>query len=202
MYAKLLEFGEDIALGILNGGTPVAVPGSGMHLLFGERPSTQSINIRFGRRFETWFHEAVQSGDNEFKMIKGGVQNVGNGIKKDIDLIFADETNKVIYYRELKLNMDLDSEKLPATYEKVTLISNRLKKFYPEYMVNSAVLTWSTYYKKDITKNQSKIKACEANGVAVEDPSSFFKIISLKISKDEYDSYFRRIGSIFNGVKQ
>jgi hypothetical protein len=198
MNAKLLKFGEGLAHDIAQNGLSVAQPGSGMYLLFGTCPSTQSLNIKFGRAFEKWFHKAVQLGDNEFKMMPGGVWK---SINKDLDLIFKDETNKVIYYRELKLNLNLDTEKIVSTYEKVNYISDHLKQTYPEYTVNSAVLAWGTYYKENMGA-QSKIKKSHDYDVAVEDPSSFFELVSLKLSQDEYNSYFRKIGAIFNGARQ
>ena len=49
--------------------------------------------------------------------VKENVQQINNK-KKDVDLIFKDENNKVIYYREMKGNIELDTEKLPATISK------------------------------------------------------------------------------------
>jgi len=66
-------------------------------------------------------------------------------IKKDIDLIFKDEINKIIYYRELKANIELDSEKLPATISKCKEIEKYLQEKYNSYKIDSGILNWSVY---------------------------------------------------------
>jgi len=75
-------------------------PGSISHLLYGEKPSEQSINIKLGRFGEFLTKELIKSNDI-FELLDCGVQMINNKLK-DVDLVFIDKIKKVIYYRELK----------------------------------------------------------------------------------------------------
>lgn len=72
-----------------------------------------------------------------------GIQKINNK-NKDVDLIFKDNINNIIYYRELKGNIELDTEKLPATINKCNEINLFLKKEY-DYQINFGILNWSIY---------------------------------------------------------
>jgi len=194
----LCQHGEELVRRLNEEEITRTKPGSGSYLLFGSRPSPQSLNIKFGRAFEKWFHQAVILGNNDYEMMKCGVWRE---IQKDLDLIFRDNQNKVIYYRELKCNIDLDTEKIVSTYEKVLYIQDHLRVKFPEYRIDVAILAWATYDKEEITA-QSKIKKCSRHGVPVEDPSSFFDLININISKKEYYDYFRHIGKRIGGISE
>ena len=55
--------------------------------------------------------------------------------KKEKDHLFMDRDNKVIYYAEIKSNINLDTEKLKVTYKKCQDIVLELKEEYPEYEI-------------------------------------------------------------------
>ena len=55
-------------------------------------------------------------------LLDTGVVEIFTGKKKDIDISFIDEENKIIYYYEEKGNIEFDTEKLPATIHKIKLI--------------------------------------------------------------------------------
>jgi hypothetical protein len=187
---KLFDFGSNIAQNLVTAGLSHSSPGSGIHLLNGPAPSTQSLLIKFGRAFEAWFEEAVRLGDTNFTVMPSGVWSE---INKDLDLIFRDNEARTIYYRELKLNLNLDTEKIVSTYEKVGLITDFLRAKYPGYTIDSGVLTWGTYGLEEITA-QSKVKKALEFNVKVEDPRSFFELVKLSMSASEYSQYFRSIG--------
>ena len=191
----LCQHGEELVRRLNEEEITRTKPGSGSYLLFGSRPSPQSLNIKFGRAFEKWFHQAVILGNNDYEMMKCGVWRE---IQKDLDLIFRDNQNKVIYYRELKCNIDLDTEKIVSTYEKVLYIQDHLRVKFPEYRIDVAILAWATYDKEKITA-QSKIKKCHDNKVQVEVPRSFFDLININISEKEYLDYFKHIGKCIEG---
>jgi len=191
MNVQLGRFGHQIVNNLIAEGLSTASPGSGMYLLYGPVPSLQSLNIKFGRAMEKWFEEAVRVGHNNFTVMKSGVWKE---ISKDLDLIFRDDDNNIIYYRELKLNLNLDTEKIVSTYEKIAHIRSFLNNKYPGYEIDAAALTWGVYDKDDMTA-QSKIKKASEYNVAVEDPSAFFKLVGTEISKPEYFSYFRQLGA-------
>ena len=178
-------------------------PGSINYLLFGDRPSTQAINIKFGYFGEAIAKEMIKT-NPDLELLKCGTQIVDNKTKKkDIDLIWIDKIMKKIYIREAKGNIELDTEKLPATFTKIT---NELMPFvkekYPEYEVNVGILNWSVYTRTEICKGISQIKQCEANGVQVDHWSDFCKLINFEWTKDDYYVYFRNFGKIIEGTPE
>lgn len=88
---------------MLNSDMTYTKPGSLSFLLHGKRPSEQSISIKMGRFGEFLTKEMIKRKDN-LELLTCGIQQINNK-KKDVDLIFKDETNKIIYYRELKANI-------------------------------------------------------------------------------------------------
>jgi hypothetical protein len=167
-------------------------PGSITHLLYGEKPSEQSINIKFGRLGEFLSKELVKSnGDTE--LLTCGIQKI-NEKNKDVDLIFKSEEKKIIYYRELKGNIELDTEKLPATINKCKEIELALQATYPDYTINCGVLNWSVYSRKILTAGLSNIKTFEAAGIKIDHMGDFFEIIGIVWDEPDFRSYFRSIG--------
>jgi len=168
-------------------------PGSLSYLLYGEKPSEQSINIKFGRFGERMSKELVKT-NSDLQLLNCGVQKI-NDKKKDVDLIFMDEKNKKIYYRELKGNIELDTEKLPATISKCKEIENSLKTTYSEYSIDCGVLNWSVYNRKILTAGLSNIKTFETSGIKIDHMEDFFKIVDITWSEEDYYLYFREIGT-------
>lgn len=118
---KIKQLGMNWIEKILEDKLTLTKAGSISHLLYGEKPSEQSINIKLGRFGEFLSKELIKTNDN-LELLNCGIQKI-NDNNKDVDLVFKDEKNKIIYYRELKGNIELDTEKLPATI-------NQLIEFY------------------------------------------------------------------------
>jgi hypothetical protein len=171
----------------------VTKPGSISHLLYGEKPSEQSINIKFGRFGEYLTKELIKT-NTIFELLKCGVQQIDNK-KKDVDLIFKDENKKIIYYRELKGNIELDTEKLPATITKCNVIANSLKTTYLDYTIDCGILNWSVYNRKILTAGLSNIKTFENGGIKIDHMEDFLNIINVYWNEDDYYAYFREIGT-------
>ena len=74
--------------------------GSISYLLYGSKLSEQSINIKMGYLGEFFTKEIIKMMCN-YELLQC--------VKKDIDLLFIDINNNVIYYRELKGNIELDT---------------------------------------------------------------------------------------------
>ena len=178
---------------ILEGELTLTKPGSISHLLYGEKPSEQSINIKFGRFGEFLSKELIQTNPN-LNLLDCGVQSIGNK-KKDVDLIFKDEVNKIIYYRELKGNIELDTEKLPATITKCKEIEAYLKTTNLDYTIDCGILNWSVYNRKILTAGLSNIKTFENGGIKIDHMEDFLNIINVFWNEDDYYSYFREIGT-------
>jgi hypothetical protein len=56
--------------------------------------------------------------------------------KREKDHLFLDETNKIIYYAELKSNINLDTEKSKSTYKKCLRNLDELQMHYPDYTIH------------------------------------------------------------------
>lgn len=168
-------------------------PGSISHLLYGEKPSEQSINIKLGR-FGEFIAKELINNNNSFELLNCGVQMINNK-RKDVDLIFIDKVRKIIYFRELKGNIELDTEKIPATIAKCNDITSFLTNKYKDYTINCAILNWSIYDRQVLTAGLSNIKTFEKAGLRIEHMGDFFAIVGATWEKEDYYSYFRMIGA-------
>lgn len=169
-------------------------PGTITYLLYGEKPSEQSINIKFGHFGEIIAKELIKL-NNNFELLTCGVQII-NDKKKDIDLIFKDDINKIIYYRELKANIELDSEKLPATISKCKEIEKFLQEKYNSYKIDSGILNWSVYNRQILKTGLPNIKIFENKEIKINHMKDFLDIIKIEWTEDDYYSYFRKLGLI------
>lgn len=178
---------------MLDGDLTLTKPGSISYMLYGEKPSEQSINIKLGKLGEYLSKELIKTND-DFELLLCGVQLVNNK-KKDIDLLFKDKVNKIIYYRELKGNIELDTEKLPATIAKCKEIEASLQNTYSDYAINIGILNWSVYNRNILTSGLSNIKAFETNGIKIDHMEDFLSIINVVWDESDYYVYFREIGN-------
>ena len=178
---------------ILEGELTYTKPGSISHLLYGEKPSEQSINIKLGRLGEFLSKELIKTNHN-LELLPCGVQKI-NDKKKDVDLIFQDEKKKIIYYRELKGNIELDTEKLPATISKCKEIGKSLAATYSSYTINCGILNWSVYNRKILTAGISNINTFENGGCKIDHMEDFLNIINVFWGEKDYYSYFGDIGT-------
>jgi len=169
-------------------------PGSISHLLYGEKPSEQSINIKFGKLGEYLAKEFIKSRPN-LNLLTCGVQKI-NDKKKDVDLIWIDNENKIIYYRELKGNIELDTEKLPATINKCKEIETSLKEKYIDCKIDCGILNWSVYNREILTAGLSNIKAFETAGVKIDHMGDFLNCVNISWEKEDFYAYFRNLGNI------
>jgi hypothetical protein len=185
--SKCYKFIDDLKI------TTYTKPGSIEYLVHGPRPSNKSINIKLGRLGEFLSKELIKLISN-LELMTCGIQKINNK-KKDVDLIFKDNNSLIIYYYELKGNIELDTEKLPATINKCKEIENSLKETYPDYKINCAILNWSVYDRKKLTSGLSNIKAFENGGIKIHHMEDFFNIINICLSEEDYYSFFREIGT-------
>lgn len=189
---NIKQIGMNWVDNVLEGELTLTKPGSISYLLYGERPSEQSMNIKFGRLGEFLSKELIKT-VHTFELLNCGVQKI-NDKKKDVDLIFKDEVNKIIYYRELKGNIELDTEKLPATITKCKEIENSLKTTYLDYTIDCGILNWSVYNRKILTAGLSNIKTFENGGIKIDHMEDFLKIIGVLWAEEDYYTYFNEIG--------
>lgn len=174
-------------------------PGSLKYLLFGETVSEQSLSIKFGKVGEVMFKEMIKTNPN-LCLLDCGIQNVNDsGKKKDIDLIWMNEGNKTIYYREAKGNIEMDTEKLPAMIAKMKGdITEYIKKTYPEYTVDVGVLCWSVYDREILNTGINHIRTCEGEGIKVDHVKDMLDLTGLVWDEDDFYSFMKEMGNILN----
>jgi hypothetical protein len=99
--------------------------------------------------------------------------------KKEKDHLFCDDNNKIIYYSELKSNINLDTEKSKATYEKCLYNVSYLKNMYPGYEIKWCLLCTRYVNKEDIPKHlKHRYKTIENNLFGIND---YFKLLNIGI---------------------
>lgn len=184
---------------IIEQGPTMTQPGSLNYLMYGSEPSQQSISIKMGKIGEEIVKIIISRSPN-LELLQCGTQCIDPHTKKnkDLDLLWKDERNKTIYYREAKANIELDSEKLPATIDKVTeIIETFIKPSHPDYTINVGVYNWSIYRREILKKGLSQIKKCESKGIKVEHPEDLFKLLDFEWSEEDYNTFFHKVGGRF-----
>ena len=165
-------------------------PGSIDYLLFGSRPSTQSINIKIGNRFEKLL--------NEFYRIMGyPPHNLASTLIKghQVDSLF--EFDKNIIYEEQKTNAGLDSEKFKATTNKINEIREALSEITKKN-VETSIFHTSVWEYSDAPTYHSYYKRYRKAGINVKFVSDYFSLIGVDMSKEEYNTMWRDAGKILS----
>jgi len=176
-------------------------PGSLKYLLFGSEISKQSILIKIGKLGEEYLKMFIKN-NLELKLLHCGIIKLSKcNKKKDFDLIWVNEKCKIVYYREAKSNIDLDTEKLPATIEKIKLLEKELKIKYPEYKINSGILNWSIYDKTD-TNSKHALTEFEKNNIIVDHFGEFLELVNIEWNKEGFHRYWRKLGNIIDTNNQ
>ena len=121
---------------------------------------------------------------------------MSSGKKKDFDLLWRDTTTNTIYLRELKGNIELDSEKLPATFSKMRgELQPELEKLYPGATIDVGILNWSIFSRCQLTKGLSHIKKCEQAGVPVEHMKEFTERLNIPLTQECWHELGRTLGN-------
>jgi len=165
--------------------------GSTTYFLFGPRISTQSVVIKFGNRFETLLNEfstslGINSHFNDIKQI--------NGYQVDSLRLIGD----CLDYEEQKNNPGLDSEKAPATLNKIINIKDWLTKEYPQYRVRGCIFHTMAWEEKDAPDFKVYYERYKKNGIYVKTMKEYFESLKIQITKKEYESITEEVRSIFN----
>jgi hypothetical protein len=114
------------------------------------------------------------------------------GKENQTDHMWLNETTKMIIYGEQKNNLELDSEKAPATETKIERITANLKKKFPGYTITPILLA-SRYLSKDeaLCKVAAR-KFTRTTIVAVNDYLAMFDIAPFA----DYTEYKKIISAI------
>ena len=134
---------------------------------------SQSECIKMGNALEKYLAQIIEKYTN-FSNIK---EKNKKG-KKEKDHLFINEKEKIIVYAEIKSNLDLDTEKAPATVSKCLEIVEELKEKYTDYEIKWCLLGTRYYNKKEIPKNIiKKYKSIQDNLFGVND---YFELYNIK----------------------
>jgi len=178
---------------VANGVTQTSI-GSVKWLLWRNQPSKQSTCIKMGRFAEKFFMLFVDRASGFSNMPSGLIAGIGKGgKKKDVDFLFKSDIKKKIYYSELKGNIDLDTEKLPATLNKINHIEKWCKSQYPDYQVEASLFNWAVYDEEDCP-HKSKLQVAKNSKVNVMFPRDLFDLLGVDIERKEYYDIFLRFG--------
>ena len=113
--------------------------------------------------------------------------------QKETDHLFCDQENKVIYYAELKANINLDTEKSKSTYQKCLQIESELKEEYPGYEIKWCLLAFRFIdYEKIPPLIQKKYIEIKDNLFGI---NQYLKLlnIDLEFSEETYSSLLNQI---------
>ena len=185
--------------------------GTVSYLLFGRKPSTQSINIKMGRLGEFLAKEMVKSHPSLI-LLNCGVYDFNThpiatttsfdeslkpvSKKKDVDLLFQCEDTKTIYYRELKGNIELDTEKFPATIEKCLFIKKQLQSMYANYSINCGIFHWTMYSSSVLPHSKRMYKeTLQENEIEITSMKDYLSIVEMNWDEKDYYIFFRKIGN-------
>lgn len=101
-----------------------------------ERNLTQSQSIRLGIELENFFRDYI--------LDKTSLRSMNQKCKKkECDHLFMNDN--ILYYAELKCNLNLDSEKSVSTYKKCQLIKDELHSIYPNYKIRMFLVSLRFY---------------------------------------------------------
>lgn len=148
----------------------------------------QSQSIKFGNIFQDFIKKIiVDAGGILINIHYADVNNTGNKSnkgKKDMDVLFI--FNGKIYYFECKVNLNLDTEKIVATDEKIEKITNWLKIQYTEEIISGALTCWFEREKKMPIKLNSNVFFMK----------DLISILCIDCNSDEYYSLMEEFGKI------
>lgn len=121
---------------------------SSLSYLVEDKLINQSECIKMGIALEKVLLETITKYGNNIKNIK----NKNKKGEKEKDHLFIDEENKIIYYAELKANLNLDTEKSKSTTLKCCNIKKELEQKYENYNVKMSLVGLRYYSKNEIPR--------------------------------------------------
>jgi hypothetical protein len=150
---------------------------------------SQSDCIKLGIAVEKLLADLVME-KTLYKNIKPSKNEKG---VKEKDHLFCDETNKIIYYAELKANINLDTEKSKYTVTKCLEIVEFLASKYPEYTIRWCLLAYRYLDYEDIPKHiQKKYYIIQNNVFGINQYLQILNI-DLQFSAYTYKEFLNKI---------
>jgi len=129
-----------------------------------DRDVSQSDAIKLGYAIEKIFRDVINTNveieDFKEKNIKG---------VKEKDHLFYNKSTNTLYYAEVKANLILDTEKKPATIEKIKNIEKYLKKKYDSDVTIKSYLFAPRYFTTNAIPTKAKLDYIDLNLIGVNE---------------------------------
>ena len=126
----------------------------------------------------------------------GNVKNIkkkNEKDKKERDHLFMDVEKKVIYYAEIKANINLDTEKSKVTYNKCEEIVSELKEEYGDYEIRWCLVALRYLENEKIPKTiKSKYSKISENLYGINE---YLKLLGINLifTEERYKLFLRNI---------
>jgi hypothetical protein len=164
--------------------------GSIDYLLYGPRPSTQSVNIKIGNRLEPLLNEfSEKMGFPSHKLAKTLVEG------HQVDTLFV--MDECLEYEEQKTNANLDSEKIKATIKKINDIGKSLR-METKKSVRCSIFHTTVWEEVDAPEYSASYSKYKKSGIRVKFMSDYFQSLGVKMTKEEFYSMWREGGEILS----
>ncbi len=161
------------------------------------RELSQSDCIKLGTGIEVVLKDVITAwGYNKLENIRPANQKG----KKERDHLFRDNAKKIVYYAELKSNLNLDTEKCKSTSDKCVQILHELQAEFPDCEIKMC-LVGIRYFTKDlIPKNiANKYRSIQSHVVGVDE---YFAELGLQFAfqtEEKYKEFINYLAdSMFN----
>ena len=155
-----------------------------------KRDLSQSDCIKLGTGIEKVLVDCILVQTPNLVNIK---QKNKKGVKER-DHLFKDEANKIIYYAELKSNLNLDTEKCKSTSTKCIQIVDELKSEFVDYHIELSLVGLRYFHTKDIPKVISnKYVSIQTNVVGINEYTSKLKSYPGFQTEEQYKDFLNYV---------
>lgn len=149
----------------------------------GDKTSQQSILIQMGNRLEDFWNQVISECANnlikETDKIKVGTKN------RQLDHLFETE-DSVIYYLDSKCNMNFDTEKKPASNDKIEAVGAAISAKYQKEVSSGYFIPCVSEVPEDIEKKYPNIKIYGVNWMMNTLQCNLFTV-------DEFFEFFKEV---------
>lgn len=124
----------------------------------GDKTSQSSVLIQIGNKLEEFWNKVISDMKGCVNLIeKNNKVQVGNK-KRQIDHLFESMPNTYLYYLESKCNLDFDTEKKPASNDKIIAVCEALSKLHDKEVRSGYFVPCIRTIPADVQKKYPNIK--------------------------------------------
>lgn len=157
-----------------------------------ERDLSQSDCIKLGTGVEKVLVDCILSNNH-------GLENIKPKNKKGVkerDHLFKDEANKIIYYAELKSNLNLDTEKCKSTSSKCSQILDELKEEFIDYKIELSLVGLRYFNTSDIPKIiTNKYLTIKENVVGINEYLIKMQVRNIFQTEEKYKEFLNYVAN-------